>query len=280
MRALGFSGESTVKDGTWFASAARMRVTILPIVSWMLVLSCKGEERPPRTLRRPPAPRRKPTPRCSRRAPKRCRTLPIRGFDHYLDGFHVMKDEPSHHMEAHHYCKGMNEEFTQCVIFDGNTKDANMIGLEYIISEEPVRDAGGRREEELAPAQLRNSLGAAGAARRARRRRKGCAQEEDEQLRQDVARLGHRPCRSPCVAQAAGRYAAARVVVQPTTAKLRLVWSKTRDKRMKIDTAEKRKERAELSAVAKPQMGVDDLKGKIVMPAGHVGHDGGPHSGK
>ncbi|WP_437483987.1 DUF1264 domain-containing protein [Sorangium sp. So ce1014] len=36
---------------------------------------------------------------------------------------------------ARRHCKGVNEEFTQCVIFDGNTKDANIIGVEYILSE-------------------------------------------------------------------------------------------------------------------------------------------------
>ena len=38
-------------------------------------------------------------------------------------------------MEAHHYCKQVNEDFAQCVLFDGNTSDANMNGVEYIISE-------------------------------------------------------------------------------------------------------------------------------------------------
>jgi hypothetical protein len=38
-------------------------------------------------------------------------------------------------MEAHHFCRARNEEFTQCVIFDANTANANMVGIEYIISE-------------------------------------------------------------------------------------------------------------------------------------------------
>ncbi len=29
----------------------------------------------------------------------------------------------------------MNEDFAQCVLFDGNTAEANLHGLEYIISE-------------------------------------------------------------------------------------------------------------------------------------------------
>ena len=37
-------------------------------------------------------------------------------------------------MEAHHYCSVINEEVNQCVIFDGNDKNAKMMGVEYIIS--------------------------------------------------------------------------------------------------------------------------------------------------
>jgi hypothetical protein len=38
-------------------------------------------------------------------------------------------------MEAHHYCHQVNADLLQCVLFDGNTEDANLIGIEYIISE-------------------------------------------------------------------------------------------------------------------------------------------------
>jgi hypothetical protein len=40
-----------------------------------------------------------------------------------------------------------------------------------------------------------------------------------------------------------------------------------RDTRMKIDTFEERKKRADLGKLAKPQSGVDDLKGKFGWPA-------------
>jgi hypothetical protein len=39
-----------------------------------------------------------------------------------------------------------------------------------------------------------------------------------------------------------------------------------RDRRMGIDTAERRRNRADLRPLAKPQMGVDDLKGKFGRP--------------
>ncbi|WP_437599383.1 DUF1264 domain-containing protein [Sorangium sp. So ce590] len=53
---------------------------------------------------------------------------------------------------AHHDCKGINEEFTQCVIFDGNTKDAHLIGVEYLLIQVDVRGPARGREEALAPA--------------------------------------------------------------------------------------------------------------------------------
>jgi uncharacterized protein DUF1264 len=60
---------------------------------------------------------------------------PLHGFDVYVVGFHPARDEPDMQMEAHHYCKVVNDDFLQCALFDGNTKDANLIGIEYIVSE-------------------------------------------------------------------------------------------------------------------------------------------------
>lgn len=60
---------------------------------------------------------------------------PLAGMDVYLVGFHPMKDHPNKQMEAHHFCRQANEDFAQCALFDGNTKSANLNGIEYIISE-------------------------------------------------------------------------------------------------------------------------------------------------
>ncbi|MEC9483801.1 MAG: OBAP family protein [Halomonas sp.] len=60
---------------------------------------------------------------------------PLKGFDVYVVGFHCAKCDPHRQMEAHHYCKVVNDDVLQCVIFDGNTSHANLIGVEYIISE-------------------------------------------------------------------------------------------------------------------------------------------------
>ncbi|MFA9460001.1 OBAP family protein [Thiohalorhabdus methylotrophus] len=67
------------------------------------------------------------------------RRPPLRGFDTYLAGFHPMKEDPEHQWIAHHWCKVVNEDFIQCLLFDGNTADANLVGVEYIISERLFR---------------------------------------------------------------------------------------------------------------------------------------------
>jgi hypothetical protein len=60
---------------------------------------------------------------------------PVENIAMYLNGFHVSKDDPAMQMEAHHYCNQANEDLAQCVLFDGNTRDARLMGIEYIISE-------------------------------------------------------------------------------------------------------------------------------------------------
>ena len=59
---------------------------------------------------------------------------PINELNAYLDGFHFYNGHPGAQMEAHHYCAILNEEVIQCVIYDGNVKDAKLMGVEYIIS--------------------------------------------------------------------------------------------------------------------------------------------------
>lgn len=59
---------------------------------------------------------------------------PLEQLNTYLDGFHFYNGTPSSQMEAHHYCSMLNEEVTQCVIFDGNVKQSHLMGVEYIIS--------------------------------------------------------------------------------------------------------------------------------------------------
>jgi hypothetical protein len=60
---------------------------------------------------------------------------PPDSLDIYLVGFHPLKDDPEHQIEAHHFCRQVNEELMQCALYDGNTAKANLTGIEYIISE-------------------------------------------------------------------------------------------------------------------------------------------------
>jgi Protein of unknown function (DUF1264) len=59
---------------------------------------------------------------------------PIDAINVYLNGFHFYNGNMKGQMEAHHYCSVMNEDLIQCVIFDGNSKNSKLMGVEYIIS--------------------------------------------------------------------------------------------------------------------------------------------------
>lgn len=64
---------------------------------------------------------------------------PVDKLTIYLDGFHFYNGHMDGQMEAHHYCAKLNEDLTQCVIFDGNGDSAKIMGVEYIISEKLFR---------------------------------------------------------------------------------------------------------------------------------------------
>lgn len=60
---------------------------------------------------------------------------PLEHFNTYLDGFHFYNGNSGAQMEAHHYVQQLNKDVHQAIIFDGNGKDAKIMGIEYIISE-------------------------------------------------------------------------------------------------------------------------------------------------
>ncbi|MDZ5451454.1 OBAP family protein [Labrys sp. ZIDIC5] len=60
---------------------------------------------------------------------------PIGAINMYLNGFHFYADDMGRQIEAHHYCTHVNEDFFQCVIYDGNKANSRLIGIEYIVSE-------------------------------------------------------------------------------------------------------------------------------------------------
>lgn len=59
---------------------------------------------------------------------------PLDAVNVYLDGFHFHSGDMSQQIEAHHYCSQLNEDFIQCIIYNGNGKDALLMGVEYVIS--------------------------------------------------------------------------------------------------------------------------------------------------
>jgi hypothetical protein len=60
---------------------------------------------------------------------------PISAINMYLNGFHFYADDMGRQIEAHHFCHHVTEDFFQCVIYDSNTTNARLIGVEYIVSE-------------------------------------------------------------------------------------------------------------------------------------------------
>lgn len=189
---------------------------------------------------------------------------PLKPFDIYLVGFHPMKDSPEDQMEAHHYCHQVNEDFAQCVLFDSNTKDANLNGIEYIISEKVFTALPEEEKKHWHPHNgeiLSGQLVAPGIPDVA----------EKELMKQKMNSYGktwhvwntgseekpgdNLPLGEPMLGWSFSRDGEA---VPGLVEK--------RDRNMRINSAEKRKQRADLKQFARPQSGVDDLKGRFGRP--------------
>ncbi len=50
-------------------------------------------------------------------------------------GVHLLKDLPERSQVAYHYCKEVNGDLNQCVLYDGTGPDARLIGVEYLVSD-------------------------------------------------------------------------------------------------------------------------------------------------
>lgn len=234
------------------------------VTSFLVVaVACGREDTPPTNPQAPPGAAKQADTKALEKSAEALQDLsPVRSLDHYLDGFHVMKDDPSLHMEAHHYCRGMNEEFTQCVIFDGNTKDANIIGVEYIISENLFESLPIDEKKNWHPHNyeiLSGQLilpGVPDIAEKAALAKKVNSYGKTWHI-WDTGHAGHPaahalPIGTPMLAWSYNRDGEA-----PSD------MVRARDQRMNVDTNSKRAARAELASKAKPQMGVDALKGKL-----------------
>lgn len=186
---------------------------------------------------------------------------PLQPFDVYLVGFHPMKDRPDMQVEAHHYCHQVNEDFAQCTLFDSNAKNANLNGIEYIISEKLFESLPEQEKQYWHPHNgeiLSGQLVAPGIPEAAE---KSLMKSKMNSYGKTwhVWNTGHEgmpadklPLGPPLLAWSFNR---------DGEAKPGLV--EKRDQKMGINSTEKRRQRADLQTLAKPQSGVDDLKGKF-----------------
>jgi hypothetical protein len=115
-------------------TAVFLRCCFLPLLLIVLT-ACTGSGATGPTAQPAGAPESMRTSALATAASAVQRDAPVTNLDVYLVGFHPLKDDPSHQIEAHHFCHVVNEDLMQCALFDGNTRTANLIGIEYIISE-------------------------------------------------------------------------------------------------------------------------------------------------
>ena len=186
---------------------------------------------------------------------------PVREIGVYVVGFHPMKNDPSHQMEAHHYCQQVNEDFAQCVLYDGNTEKANLTGLEYIVSEKLFETLPAAERPYWHPHNyeiLSGQLVAPGLPDVA----------EKEFMRKKINSYGKTwhvwmtgTKQSPGDALPLGPAHLAWSFNADGEAKPGLVEDMA--SRLKQDVGEKRRSRAELAPLARPQEGVDALASRF-----------------
>lgn len=54
-------------------------------------------------------------------------------------GVHLQKDQPANAQTAYHFCKPLNDNVAQCLLYDGTGADARLIGVEYLVSDQVFR---------------------------------------------------------------------------------------------------------------------------------------------
>merc|ERR1712108_34235 len=57
----------------------------------------------------------------------------------HLSGFAFYNGQPDRQVELHHYCSRVNDEVTQCAVYESDKSDARLLGVEYVISERLFR---------------------------------------------------------------------------------------------------------------------------------------------
>ena len=189
---------------------------------------------------------------------------PLAKLDVHLVGFHPMKLHPDMQMEAHHFCRQVNQDFAQCALFDGNTKDANLTGIEYIVSEklfaslpETERSYWHPHNAEILSGQL-IAPGIPDVAEKALMKGKMNSYGKTWHV-WNTGAFDREPDRLPL-----GEAMLAWSFNRDGEAKPELV--EARDRRLGVSTGRTRERRAELRELARPQYGVDALKGAFERP--------------
>jgi hypothetical protein len=186
------------------------------------------------------------------------RTSPLGPMDIHLVGFHPMKEHPQRQVLAHHYCAQVNEDFAQCVLFDGDRRDANLNGIEYIISERLFETLPAAERAFWHPHNgeiLSGQLVAPGSpevAEKSLMKRKLNSYGKTWHL-WDTGATGQGGDKLPLGPPMLGWSFNRDGEVRPELVAQRV-------RALRIDSADKRRRRADLQPLAHPQSGVDDLK--------------------
>lgn len=106
-----------------------------PVAAFSLLLTGCGASNTPAQVKSPGAPTSSSLKVLETGASVMQSRPPIDAINTYLDGFHFYNGDKNGQMEAHHYVTVLNDDVMQAVIYDGNTRDARLMGVEYIISE-------------------------------------------------------------------------------------------------------------------------------------------------
>ncbi len=189
---------------------------------------------------------------------------PPEALNIYLVGFHPLKNDPQHQFEAHHFCQQVNEDFAQCILYDGNTPNAHLMGIEYIISEQLFENLPQEEQQYWHPHNgeiLSGQLVAPALPKAADKElMRGKMNSYGKtwhtwDISRDSQSNERLPLGKPVLGWSFNHFG---------EAKPGLV--ENRDQRLDISTEERRRQRRDLISLAHPQAGVDALKGAFKGP--------------
>ena len=243
----------------------RLPLLLLSAAAAFTIAGCRGGDAPPPT--QPQGAERSPTTRALEAGSTAIQDVaPVAQINVHLVGFHPMKHAPAEQMTSHHYCNQVNEDFAQCVLFDGNTRSANLHGIEYIISEKLHATLPAEERQFWHPHNyeiLSGALVAPGlpdAAEKTLMRQKMNSYGKTWHL-WNTGVFGRTPDWLPLgPAHLAWSFNRDGEAAEQMIAE--------RDRQLRVSTGEKRRDRADLSSIARPQDGVHTLAPAFPRAAG------------